>query len=220
MSFEVYSTNCLDYWVMIGDTPAEIEEAYARVTRTVSLMLEYGLGFWQCKLRDHIQEELLNVAREVFHWLKQGDWRFDANFWPDPAAMIKELQEMKIELTVSIWHTVDTRSESFAEMLEQGLLIRTDRGIRIGMDFEGNAIHYDATNPTARKYLWEKAKVNYHSKGIKVFGLDEAELEYTAYDYDSYRYHLSSNLAIRNIYPREYARAFYKGMEASGQENI
>lgn len=32
MSFEAYSTKILDYWVVAGDTPAEIEEAYARAT--------------------------------------------------------------------------------------------------------------------------------------------------------------------------------------------
>ncbi|KAF8851575.1 hypothetical protein BDZ45DRAFT_143378 [Acephala macrosclerotiorum] len=234
MSFEAYSTKVLDYWVVAGDSPAEIEEAYARATGTVPMMPEYGLGFWQCKLRYQTQEELLGVAREYkarklpidlividfFHWPKQGDWRFDATYWPDPDAMIKELQEMKIELMVSIWPTVDNRSENFSEMLENGYLIRTDRGIRIGMDFEGNTIHYDSTNPEARKYLWGKAKANYYAKGIKVFWLDEAEPEYTAYDFDNYRYHLGSNLAIGNLYPREYARTFYEGMEAAGQKNI
>jgi alpha-D-xyloside xylohydrolase len=35
MSFEAYSTRSLDYWVVAGDSPAEIEEAYARATGTV-----------------------------------------------------------------------------------------------------------------------------------------------------------------------------------------
>jgi alpha-D-xyloside xylohydrolase len=32
ISFEAYSTKVLDYWVVAGDTPAEIEEAYANAT--------------------------------------------------------------------------------------------------------------------------------------------------------------------------------------------
>ena len=98
MSFEAYSTKVLDYWVVAGDNPAEIEEAYARATGTVPMMPEYGLGFWQCKLRYQTQEELLGVAREYrarnlpidlividfFHWPKQGDWKFDSTYWPDP----------------------------------------------------------------------------------------------------------------------------------------
>lgn len=234
MSFEAYSTKVLDYWVVAGDTPAEIEEAYAAVTGTVPMMPEYGLGFWQCKLRYQTQEELLTVAREYkrrglpidlividfFHWPKQGEWKFDPVYWPDPDAMIRELNGMGIELMVSIWPTVDKTCENYEEMLEQGYLIRTERGFRVGLDFMGATIHFDATNPGAREYVWRKVKQNYYSKGIKTFWLDEAEPEYSAYDFDNYRYHQGTNLQIGNLYPLCYARAFYEGMEREGQENI
>ena len=42
MSFEAYASKVLDYWITLGDTPAEIEEDYARVTGTVPMMPEYG----------------------------------------------------------------------------------------------------------------------------------------------------------------------------------
>lgn len=134
--------------------------------------------------------------------------------------MVRELKDLKIELMVSIWPTVDKRSENYDEMVEHGYLIRTDRGIRTAMDFQGDTVHYDATNPDARTYLWQKAKKHYYEKGIKVFWLDEAEPEYTVYDFDNYRYHRGSNLQIGNIYPYDYARTFYEGMQAEGQSNI
>ena len=198
------------------------------------MMPEYGLGFWQCKLRYQTQEELLEVAREYkrrglpidlivvdfFHWPKQGEWKFDPVYWPDPDAMVKELNDMGIELMVSVWPTVDKTCENYEEMLEKGYLIRTERGFRVGLDFQGATIHYDATNPGAREYVWEKAKKNYYDKGIKVFWLDEAEPESSVYDFDNYRYHLGSNLRIGNLYPRDYAKGFYEGMEREGQKNI
>ncbi|KAM3075837.1 hypothetical protein ACMFMG_007961 [Clarireedia jacksonii] len=64
MSFEAFSTKVLDDWIVAGNTPAEIVEGYAGVTGTVPMMPEYGLGFWQCKLRYQTQDELLQVARE------------------------------------------------------------------------------------------------------------------------------------------------------------
>lgn len=102
MSFEARSTKKLDYWVVAGSTPAQIVEGYAQVTGTVPMMPEYGLGFWQCKLRYQTQEELLTVAREYkrrnlpidlivvdfFHWPTQGDWKFDTTYWPDPGKLI------------------------------------------------------------------------------------------------------------------------------------
>ena len=140
-TWEAESTRKLDYWITAGDTPAEIEEAYAGVTGKVPMMPEYAMGFWQCKLRYQTQEELLEVAREYkkrglpisvividyFHWPYQGEWKFDPVYWPDPDAMIAELQEMGIELMVSIWPTVDYRSENFREMKEKGLLNRLNR---------------------------------------------------------------------------------------------
>ncbi|MFI3211976.1 MAG: glycoside hydrolase family 31 protein [Eubacteriales bacterium] len=234
MQFEAKSTKLLDYWVTAGDTPAEIEEAYANATGKVPMMPEYGMGFWQCKLRYQTQEELLEVARgykkrrvpvsvivvDFFHWPLQGEWKFDPVYWPDPDAMIAELKEMGMELMVSIWPQVDYRSENFQEMKQKGYLVRTERGMRICMDFQGNTVHYDATHPGAREYVWQKAKKNYYDKGVKIFWLDEAEPEYSVYDFENYRYHIGPNVQVGNLYPVMYAKTFFDGMEAEGQENI
>ena len=234
MSFEAYSTKMLDYWVTVGDTPAEIEEMYANVTGKVPMMPEYGLGFWQCKLRYQTQEEVLKVAREYkkrnlpldviiidyFHWEKQGDWKFDPVYWPEPEKMVEELKELGIELMVSIWPTVDKSCENYNHMLEQGYLVRSERGARVGLEFEGATVPFDTTNPKARNYLWNVVKKNYYDKGIHIFWLDEAEPEYSVYDFDNYRYYRGSNLQFGNLYPVEYAKTFYEGMEQEGQKNI
>lgn len=144
-------TKEIDYWITAGDTPAAIEENYANATGKVPMMPEYGMGFWQCKLRYRTQEELLEVAREhkrrnlpmdvivvdFFHWTQQGEYKFDPKYWPDPEAMCRELEELGIKLMVSIWPTVDYRSENFREMLERGCLVRTDRGVRVTMQAFG-----------------------------------------------------------------------------------
>jgi len=198
------------------------------------MMPDYAMGFWQCKLRYQTQEELLNVAREYnkrnlnisvividyFHWPLQGDWKFDPVYWPDPDAMVKELTEMGIELMVSIWPTVDYRSENYEQMKQRGFLIRTEKGMRISLDGMGNTIFYDATNQGAREYMWEKVKTNYYNKGIKIFWLDEAEPEYGVYDFDNYRYHIGPNIQVGNIYPLMFSKTFFDGMQAEGQKNI
>lgn len=228
------STKQLDYWITAGDSPAEIEESYAAVTGKVPMMPDYGLGFWQCKLRYRTQEELLTVAREYkrrqlpidvividfFHWTNQGDWRFDPIYWPDPEGMVKELGEMGIELMISVWPTVQTESENYREMLEKGHLLRSDRGVRTQFQFLGQNAIFDATNPEARRFLWGLIKKNYYDKGIRVFWLDEAEPELSVYDHDIYRYHMGSSKQIGNIYPVKYSQTFYEGMKAEGQANI
>ena len=97
-TYEAFVTSTLDYWIVVDDTPAKILEAYTAVTGRPPQMPEYGLGFWQCKLRYETQDELLQVAREYhqrklpldvividfFHWPVQGEWKFDPKYWPDP----------------------------------------------------------------------------------------------------------------------------------------
>lgn len=134
--------------------------------------------------------------------------------------MVDELKSYGVELMVSIWPTVEQASENYSEMLEKGLLIRSDRGVRVAMQCDGDVTHFDATNPQSRAYIWSKAKKNYYDTGIKLFWLDEAEPEYSIYDFDIYRYHEGSNLQIGNTYPKRYAQAFYEGMETAGQKNI
>ena len=127
---------------------------------------------------------------------------------------------MNVELMVSIWPTVDKESENFKEMVEKGYLIRTERGVRVGLDFEWNTIHVDVTNPEAREYFWSKAKQNYYDYGIKIFWLDEAEPENAVYDLDNYRYYSGTVLETGNIYPRDYAKAFFEGMKQEGMDNV
>jgi len=228
-------TDQLDFWITAGDSPAEIEEAYAEATGKVPMMPDFAMGFWQCKLRYKTQEELLEVAREYkwrqlpisvivcdfFHWTQQGEWKFDPEYWPDPEAMIEELKSMGIELMVSIWPTVDVNSENFDEMMERGYLLRTERATRTNINFMGNEIYFDPTNPKAREYVWNKAKQNYYDKGVRIFWLDEAEPDLMGhYDYDHFRYYIGPAMKVSNMFPFYYAQTFYEGMEAAGQKNI
>ena len=228
------STAMLDYWITAGGTPAEIVQAYANVTGKPPMMPEYGLGFWQCKLRYWNQQQVLDVAREYkrrglpvdvlvvdfFHWPKMGDFRFDEEFFPDPQAMADELKAMGITLMVSVWPQVDLESENYPEMRQKGYLIRSERGVGISMLFGGYSQFFDATNPEARAYVWEKCKQNYYDKGVGLFWLDEAEPEFNVYDFDNYRYHLGNVQSVGNVYPQLFSRTFYDGMVAEGQTQI
>ncbi len=228
------STRQLDYWITAGDTPAEIEENYAEAVGKAPMMPEYGLGFWQCKLRYYNQEQVIRIAEEYkkreipldvlvidyFHWPRCGDYRFDEEYFPNPKKMVERLHELGIETMVSIWPQVDTRSENYEEMKQQGLLVKINSGIDVQMLFDGNNVFMDATNPRTREYVWGKIKKNYADLGVNAFWLDEAEPEFATYDFDNYRYYAGPVAEKGNIYPREYARLFYEGQRANGQKEI
>lgn len=228
------STKKMDYFLTAGDTPAEILEQYTAATGRSPMMPEFGLGYWQCKLRYRNQQEILEVAREhkrrglpmdaivvdFFHWTMQGEFKFEPRDWPDPDAMVKELKELGIETVVSVWPTIDERSENYGEMAENGYLVQTDRGNHNHMTWMGNIVFYDPTNPGAREFVWKKCKENYYKKGIRIFWLDEAEPEYGPYDFDNYRYYAGPALQCTNIYPLMYAKGFYEGLKAEGEKDI
>jgi len=235
------ATPQLDYWITAGATPAEIMTHYADATGHAPEFPDWGTGFWQSKLRYTTQAELLGVAREYkqrglpldvividfFHWSLQGDWRFDPECWPDPAAMVSELKALGVEVMVSIWPTVNPLSENFAEMNEQGLLIRTERGLAPLMVFQDNhpegpvyLHYYDATNPRARDFIWEQVHEHYYQYGIRAWWLDACEPEMHPLHTGNLRFHLGNGAAVANAYPMLHTRGFYEHTRAAGEETV
>lgn len=222
----------IDYVIIAGDTPGEINEKFTAITGRVPMLPEWAAGFWQCKLRYETQEELLQVAREYkrrglpisvividyFHWTMQGEWKFDPEKWPDPKAMVSELESMGIKLMVSVWPTIDPRSENYAYMREHNYILRGERGVDVVFMFFGPQTYVDTTHPGAREFFWSRAKKNYYDYGIRTFWLDEAEPEMRPYDYDNVRMYLGNGEEVSNIYCVGFAKAFYDGLKAQGEE--
>lgn len=225
------SVKDMDYWLTVADTPKKIVENYTAVTGRAGDFPEDLMGLWQCKLRYRTQDEVLEVARrykregikldmiviDFFHWTYQGDWKFDPVYWPDPKAMVDELHEMGTKVIVSVWPSVDRKSENFYDMVERGLLIKTERGAMQTYDYQGDCVEIDPFNPETRKYVWDICKKNYLDYGIDYFWLDNSEPDYTVYDFENYRYCDGPALAISNIYPQMYSRVFYDEMCKTGK---
>ena len=226
------ATKQMDYWITAGDGPKDILEKYTAVTGRAPMFPENLMGLWQCKLRYRTQDEVLEVARkyreegihidqiviDFFHWTVQGDWKFDKTYWPDPKAMIDELHAMGIRVIVSVWPSVDRRSENFGPMMERGLLIRTERGAAQTYDYQGDCVEIDPFNPETRKYIWEVCKRNYADLGIDGFWLDNSEPDYGVYDFENYRYCEGPALTCSNLYPQMFSRAFFEPMSEGTKE--
>ncbi len=225
--WDMRSTKEMDYYVTVADTPKDILSNYTLATGHADEFPEELMGFWQCKLRYRTQEEVLSIARkykelgihidqiiiDFFHWTYQGDWKFDKTYWPDPKAMIDELHSMGIKVIVSVWPSVDRKSENFYPMLEKGLLIRTERGALQTYDYQGDCVEIDAFNPETRDYVWEVCKKNYYNLGIDGFWLDNSEPDYGVYDFENFRYSEGAALEVSNMYPQMYSRAYYDKMK-------
>lgn len=225
--WDMRSTKEMDYYVTVADTPKDIVANYTLATGHADEFPEELMGLWQCKLRYRTQEEVLSIARkykelgihidqiiiDFFHWTYQGDWKFDKTYWPDPKAMVDELHEMGIKVIVSVWPSVDRKSENFYPMLEKGLLIKTERGALQTYDYQGDCVEIDAFNPETREYVWEICKKNYYEYGIDGFWLDNSEPDYGVYDFENFRYSEGTALEVSNMYPQMYSRAYYDKMK-------
>jgi alpha-D-xyloside xylohydrolase len=231
----------LDYYVVYGETYAEILERYTEVTGRTPPLPDWASSFWQCKLRYETQEELLQVAREYkrrglplsvivadfFHWSHMGDWRFDPKDWPDPAGMVRELDALGVKLMVSIWPTVSPVSENYLAMRQRGLLVNNEYGVDaqhvfIDHDINGPAYfaYYDATNPEARQFIWETVKKNYYAHGVKLWWLDNDEPDVNPWNPENLRFYLGNGVEVANLYPLLHQMGFYEGMRAAGETEI
>ncbi|HKW31156.1 MAG TPA: TIM-barrel domain-containing protein [Verrucomicrobiae bacterium] len=235
------ATRLIDYVVMTGDGYAGILERYADLTGHSPVLPEWAAGFWQCKLRYRTQDELLAVAREhkrrglpmsvivvdYLHWTKMGEWKFDPVCWPNPAAMVRELDKLGIKVMVSVWPTVNPDSENYPALRDHHLLVEAERGINTFIKFtDTNAqgpvfLHLlDSTHPEARKFLWDKLRENYHRHGIKAWWLDAIEPEMAVYDHDNVRYHAGNGLEVGCLYPLCQQQALFEGMRSAGETEI
>jgi alpha-D-xyloside xylohydrolase len=233
-SFYAEYTKQIDYVIFAGETPADLVTHYSTLTGTAPKMPEFATGFWQSKLRYYSQEDLLSVAREYkrrnlpisvmvadfYHWPATGDWKFNPEFWPDPAAMIEELDSMGIELVVSVWPTLSPQSENYEEFRRRNYTIRPENGVNLFLEASDDLTYVDVTHPGARKALWSKLKENYFDLGVRQFWLDEAEPEIEPLEYHNIRYYGGNGLEISSLYPYYLSKTIFEGQVESGQTEI
>ncbi len=235
------STNQIDYFVTTGDSYPEIMEHYAAATGFPPPLPEWAAGFWQSKLRYESQAKVLEIAHEyrrrelpltgiiidAFHWNYMGDQRFDPQYWPNPAEMIQQLEEMGIKTMISIWPHANTDSRNYREMLQKGYFVRTKRGVlgvntfrdvksEQALDFP----LYDPTNPAAREFFWQEVREGYYKAGIKSWWLDACEPEITHFDIDNLIYYSGDGTEQGCLYPLKHQQTFFEGMKAEGEDEI
>ena len=216
----------LDYWITAADTPAGIVERYTAASGRAPLLPERAAGFWQSNLRYRSQAEVMSVAHEyrerglpldvividAGHWTVMGDWRFDPQQWPDPGAMVRELDAMGVQVIVSVWPTVNGVSENAETMRARGWLARTTYGDPHPTWLFDNRPPgvvplelLDATNPEARAFLGARLRAGYLPHGIEWFWLDADEPEIKPLEPGRVEYHAGPGEAVHNLYPHLHA---------------
>ncbi|MBR3768826.1 MAG: hypothetical protein IKL10_11400 [Clostridia bacterium] len=231
-----WSSDCckaIDF-VVIGGTPKEVCSTLADLTGHAPSIPDWATGFWQSRLRYETQEELLNVARkykelgtplsaiicDYFHWTEQGDYKFDPKYWPDVKAMSDELHELGTKLIVSVWPTINEKSENYWHMLSNNMLMRTVHGSDRVFNFYGWQAEIDVTNPETREFVWSKLKENYIDNGVDALWFDEAEPEIHPEQFDNLIWHKGRADMVALLYPYYYSKMAYDGFKSIGRDDI
>ncbi len=231
-----WSCDCCKFmdYVVISGTPKEACTTLADLTGYAPKMPEWATGFWQSRLRYETQDELLSVARkykelgipvsaiiaDYFHWTEQGDYKFDPKYWPDVKAMTDELHSMNMKLIVSMWPTINEKSENYRYMRDNNMLMRTVHGSDRVFNFYGWQAEIDVTNPATREYVWSKLKQNYIDNGVDALWFDEAEPEIHPEHFDNLIWYKGRADMVALLYPYYYSKMAYDGFKSLGRDDI
>ncbi len=165
----------VSFFVIAGETADEIYAGYRLLTGPTPMLPKAAYGYIQCKQRYASQQEVLEVAKgyrdrrlpadvmvvDWFYYTKMGQMDLDPKFWPDPAAMNKQLHAMGFETMISVWPRFVPEDRYYAELLKNGWLIHLADGTPInGLPYDRAGSDIDTTNPDAAKWYWKTIHEN------------------------------------------------------------
>eukprot|EP00026_Physarum_polycephalum_P004802 Phypoly_transcript_04826.p1 GENE.Phypoly_transcript_04826~~Phypoly_transcript_04826.p1 ORF type:complete len:360 (+),score=30.47 Phypoly_transcript_04826:971-2050(+) len=124
--------------------------------------------------------------------------------------MTATLNELGVEVMVSVWPLVSQSSHNFQAMQTQGFLVQCPA--------DNNECHppdfvYDPTVPAARQFVWDQVYKGYFQNGIQVYWLDADEPE-TFSNYPNKTYSLGPQEFIGMMYPYYHVQTFYDGLHS------
>ncbi|OBT89998.1 hypothetical protein VE02_01555 [Pseudogymnoascus sp. 03VT05] len=169
------TTTLVDY-VLIGAPEGDYDALQKRLTAaTERAPTPPGFSLADNFVKNDIPVSMLIIDYES--WAQNGDWALDPRLWPDPTAMSAYVKEKTgAEMMASLWPAVEDDSVNYLPMQRAGFLSATKSGPGTTDAWNRSYIRiYDATNPDARKLLWETLHKNYYEKGIKNFWVDQAD---------------------------------------------
>jgi alpha-D-xyloside xylohydrolase len=213
----------VSFFVIAGDTADEIYAGYKLLTGPTHMLPKAAYGYIQCKQRYASQQEVLDVAKgyrdrhlpadvmvvDWFYYTKMGQMDLNPEYWPDPAAMNKQLHAMGFETMISVWPRFVPDDRYYAQLLKNGWLIHEADGTPIdGQPYDRAGSDIDTTNPDAAKWYWQTIRDNIISKGFDSLWADETEPDLPP---NGSYLHIGPGTEYFNVYPLFHTAALYNG---------
>jgi alpha-D-xyloside xylohydrolase len=211
------------FFVIAGATADEIYAGYKLLTGPTHMLPKAAYGYIQCKQRYASQKEVLDVAQgyrdrhlpadvmvvDWFYYTKMGQMDMDPKFWPDPAAMNKQLHAMGFETMISVWPRFVPEDRYYAWLREKGWFIHLADGTPIdGLPYDRAGSDIDTTNPEAARWYWKTIHDNILSLGFDSLWADETEPDLPP---NGAYFHIGPGTQFFNVYPLFHTEALYDG---------
>jgi alpha-D-xyloside xylohydrolase len=213
----------VSFFVIAGANADEIYAGYKLLTGPTHMLPKAAYGYIQCKQRYSSQKEVLEVAQgyrdrhlpadvmvvDWFYYTKMGQLDFNPKFWPDPAAMNKQLHAMGFETMISVWPRFVPEDRYYAELLNKGWLIHKADGTPIdGLPYDRAGSDIDTTNPEAAAWYWKTIHQNIISQGFDSLWADETEPDLPP---NGAYLRIGPGTQFFNVYPLFHTAALYDG---------
>jgi alpha-D-xyloside xylohydrolase len=177
MKFTAMAGSAVDYYFFYGPEMDAVIHEYRELTGHAPMFPKWAYGFFQSKDRYRSQAEVLEIAKRYraehipidgivqdwFWWKTEGDPIFNEHF-PDVPGELKELHAEHFHAMLSVWGLFDGSSANYQVLKAEGWEVP---GARV----------YDATNPAAREFYWQRLAGPLFAQGWDAFWLDSAEPE-------------------------------------------
>lgn len=217
----------LEYFVIAGDTPAEILDRYTRLTGRPAEVPAWSYGLWLSTsfTTDYDEQTVAgfidamaerHLPLSVFHfdcfWMREFNWtdfEWDSRTFPDPEGMLARLRDRDLRVCVWINPYIAQRAPLFAEAKELGYLVKRPGGDVWQWDLWQAGMGYvDFTNPAAKQWYQDKLRALL-DQGVDAFKTDFGEripLEVEYFDG-------SNPERMHNLYTQLYNQAVFEVLE-------
>lgn len=226
----------LDYYLIAGDSMAEVVGGYTYLTGTAPLPQKWTLGYQQCRWSYMSDAEVRSVAQhmrkcgipcDAIHLdidymdrYKVFTWTPDQERYPDPERLISDLADdgIKIVTIIDPGVKVEEGYSVYDEGVEKGYFAKTPEGdIYVNEVWPGDAVYPDFGKKEVRSW-WGKNQQFLLDKGVRGVWNDMNEpasfrgqlppdVVFTDED------EVSDHARMHNLYGHNMAKATYEGLK-------
>ena len=227
-----------DYYFINGPGLTEVAERYAGLTGTPELPPLWGLGYHQCRWSYYPERRVKELAAtfrqqripcdaiylDIDYMDGYRCFTWNHEYFPDPARMIRELQDDGFHTVVMIDPGIkaDPDYSVFTDGLERDAFCRRSTGeLMIGPVWPPECVWPDYTNPRVREWWGTLYHGLYVEQGVSGFWNDMNEPAMfkvnamtfppdVRHDYDGYT---GDHRKAHNVYGMQMTRATFNGLK-------